>query len=81
MRYIPVSDPITNAQNEGTACPHCGSASGHYGYCATLTGQSLQDYANGKPLPVVLPITEYDVKLLAGMNIKIEDNDTKENHG
>ena len=75
MRHIAVVDSITNAQNNGTACPHCGSAQGHYGFCAVLTGQSLQDYAQGKPLPVALPITEYDAILLSALHIKIEGDD------
>lgn len=75
MRYIEVYDPVTRTQNEGMACPHCGSASGHYGFCAILTGQSLQDHAQGKPLPIVLPITEYDAVLLAALHISIESDD------
>jgi hypothetical protein len=75
MRHIEVTDPITIAQNEGIACPHCGSRFGHYGFCATITGQSLQDYAQGKPLPVALPITDYVAMLLAALHIKIEGDD------
>lgn len=75
MQRVTVTDPITNSQNEGTACSHCGSRFGHYGFCATITGQSLQDYAQGKPLPTVLPITDYDAVLLAALHIKIEGDD------
>lgn len=75
MRYIEVIDSITNAQNEGTACPHCGSTSGHWGYCATITGQSLQDYAQGNPLPVALPLNDYDAVLLAALHIKTTGDD------
>ena len=75
MQYVEVVDPITNAQNEGVPCPHCSSRFGHYGFCATLTGQSLPDYAQGKPLPVALPITEYDTILLSALHIKIEGDD------
>lgn len=36
MRDIEITDPITKAQAEGIACPHCGSKSGHYGICPTI---------------------------------------------
>jgi hypothetical protein len=39
-----ITDSITNGQNKGIACPHCSSISGHFGFCFTITGQTLGDY-------------------------------------
>jgi hypothetical protein len=36
MRHIEITDAITDAQNRGELCPHCGSNSGHFIHCALI---------------------------------------------
>ena len=39
-----ILDLITNAQNLGTACPHCQSKTGHFSFCRTINGTVQEVY-------------------------------------
>ena len=44
MKHIDNTDAITNSQNEGHACPSCGSRFGHYSRCTTLSFDGRNAY-------------------------------------
>lgn len=45
MKHIDNTDAITNSQNEGHACPSCGSRFGHYSRCTALSFDGRNAYA------------------------------------
>lgn len=74
MRAPYVSDSITNDQNRGIPCKHCGFAQGHKVSCRVLSGvcdmvQDAIDKAEAKPTP---SLTTFDKALLYVLGISLE---------
>jgi hypothetical protein len=74
MRAPYVSDSITNDQNRGIPCKHCGFEQGHKVSCRILSGvcdmvQDAIDKAEAKPTP---SLTTFDKALLYVLGISLE---------
>jgi hypothetical protein len=70
MKHIEVTDAITNAQNEGKPCPHCGSRFGHYSICSTIGGSFEPSPAFDPVASAVLVISEGDAIALHALGVK-----------
>ena len=65
MKRIEVTDAITNAQNEGKPCPHCGSRFGHYGHCPSINAHTAE-YARA----LQVGLSEPDAIALHGLGVR-----------
>jgi len=65
MRYIPIVDPITAAQNSNQPCPHCKAEQGHYSHCGLINrnaGEAQRALAS--------TVSEADAIALHGLGVR-----------